>query len=33
MQSSIPEAARVSTAASGILDRQIKSGDDIEFAV
>jgi hypothetical protein len=31
--SSIPEAFDVTTAASGILDRPIKSGDDTELAV
>jgi hypothetical protein len=31
--SSIPEASRVSTNASGILDRPVKPGDDIEYAV
>jgi hypothetical protein len=31
--SSIPEASRLSTAVSGILDRPIKSGDDTEYAV
>ena len=31
--SSIPEASRLSTAVSGILDRPIKSGDDTEYDV